>query len=416
MKINELKKDLEWRGLLKDIANEESLTKIVEESGKFYIGVDPTADSIHVGHFLSLSLSKILNIHGLKPVLVLGGFTGMIGDPSGRNSEREVIDRELVKENVNKISIQFEDLASKLGLVDYEIFDNTKVYEEMSIIDLYQKYGKLFNLNNMLNKESVQNRIENGISYTEFSYQLFQAIDFNYLYENKGVKVQIGGSDQWGNIVAGIDLIRKIHGADKDAAGITINLLTDENGNKVGKTQGVPMWLDKNKTSPYSLFQYFINQSDVTADKLLKQATQIVKEEYDQVVSKHEADASAKHIQNELAKRFISTIHSVEDYELAVDLSKLLFEERYNDLKEGQVDNLNALPSAANKDMSLMDILIEAGFTSSRREFRDFLNSGAVKVNGTVIDEEEFKLKNEFILDKVAFVNLGKKNKFVIWK
>ena len=416
MKIYNLKKDLEWRGLLKDIANEESLVNIVEQSGKFYIGIDPTADSIHVGHFLSLSLARILNKHGLKPIILLGGFTGMIGDPSGRNSEREVIDREAVAKNVLKIKNLVSALATKMGIIDFELFDNNEVYENMSIIDLYQNYGKLFNVNNMLGKESVQNRIEHGISYTEFSYQIFQAIDFKYLFENKGVRLQLGGSDQWGNIVAGIDLIRKTQGANEDVAGMTINLLTDENGNKVGKTQGVPMWLDQNKTSSYALFQFFINQTDVTADKLLRQGTAITEEEYKEVKAKYEFDPKQKAIHNELAKRFISTVHSEEDYYSAVELSKLLFEERYNDIKEKDFKNLEAIPSIKSEDKSLIDLLIDGGLTSSKREFRDLLKSGAVKVNGTQINDENLILTEEFILNKVVFINLGKKNKYLIWK
>lgn len=416
MKIDNLKKDLEWRGLLKDIANEDSLVNIVENSGKFYVGIDPTADSIHVGHFLSLSLARILNKHGLSPVIVLGGFTGMIGDPSGRNSEREVIDRELVSKNVSLIEKQIIDLGIKMQMTNFEIFDNSKIYSEMSIVDLYQKYGKLFNLNNMLNKESVQNRMESGISYTEFSYQIFQAIDFKYLFEKMNVRLQLGGSDQWGNIVAGIDLIRKTNGSEEDVAGITINLLTDENGNKVGKTQGIPMWLDKSKTSSYTLFQYFINQTDVTANKLLMQATDISEEDYEEIFKKHNLNPKEKILQNELAKKFISTVHSKDDFESVKDLSKLLFEERYEEINEKQLDNLKELPSLKNEDKLLMDLLIENKFTPSRREYRDLLKSNAIKINGKQIENEEFKLTNEFILNKVAFINLGKKNKYLIWK
>ncbi len=416
MGINELKHDLNWRGLLKDITNEETLTNIVENKDAFYIGIDPTADSIHVGHFLSLTLTRVLHKHGLRPIIILGGFTGMIGDPSGRNSEREVIDRQVVKDNVIKITNQVKDLCSKLGIGEVEVVDNTKFYEEMSIIDLYQTYGKLFNVNNMLGKESVKNRIDQGISYTEFSYQMFQGIDFLKLFEQNGVKLQIGGSDQWGNIVAGTELIRKVHGHEADAAGITINLLTDENGNKVGKTQGVPMWLDRNKTSPYVLYQFFINQSDVTAKKLLAQATNIEEEEFNVVVSAHEADPRSKAIQNELARRFISTVHSVEDYENAKELSTLLFEERYSDINLDQIDALKSLPSIDNKDIILMDLLIEEEKVPSRREYRELLSNGSIKINGTTVEDEEFKLTNEFLQDKVAFINVGKKNKYLIWK
>ena len=309
MKIKNLKKDLYWRGLLKDIANENSLVNIVEEEGSFYIGIDPTSDSIHVGHFMTLNLAKILNNHGLKPILVLGGFTGMIGDPSGRNSERDIVSFQDIEKNSNMIEKQIIKLANKMGIVNFSTFNNIKIYESMSIIELYQKFGKLFNVNTMLSKESVKNRINNGISYTEFSYQMFQAIDFLYLYENKNAKLQLGGSDQWGNITAGTELIRKIHGNEVDVSGITINLLTDENGNKIGKTQGTPMWLDKTKTSSYELFQYFFNQSDITSSKLLVQLTNITEIEYNQIKKNHELSPKNRVLQNEVAKRFITIVH-----------------------------------------------------------------------------------------------------------
>ncbi|NQX83448.1 MAG: tyrosine--tRNA ligase, partial [Mycoplasmataceae bacterium] len=321
MKIKNLKKDLYWRGLLKDIANENSLVNIVEEEGSFYIGIDPTSDSIHVGHFMTLNLAKILNNHGLKPILVLGGFTGMIGDPSGRNSERDIVSFQDIEKNSNMIEKQIIKLANKMGIVNFSTFNNIKIYESMSIIELYQKFGKLFNVNTMLSKESVKNRINNGISYTEFSYQMFQAIDFLYLYENKNAKLQLGGSDQWGNITAGTELIRKIHGNEVDVSGITINLLTDENGNKIGKTQGTPMWLDKTKTSSYELFQYFFNQSDITSSKLLVQLTNITEIEYNQIKKNHELSPKNRVLQNEVAKRFITIVHSKKDYEKAVKLS-----------------------------------------------------------------------------------------------
>ncbi len=416
MSLENLKNDLEWRGLLKDITNEESFADIVANGSAFYIGIDPTADSIHVGHYLSLSLTRILTKHGLKPVVILGGFTGMIGDPSGRNSERELVDREVIASNVIKITQQVKDLTSNLGIENIEVIDNTKFYEEMSIIDIYQKYGKLFNVNTMLSRESVKNRMEAGISYTEFSYQMFQAIDFLKLYEQNDVRLQLGGSDQWGNIVAGTELIRKVHGSDVKVSGLTINLLTDENGNKIGKTQGIPMWLDRNKTSPYVLYQYFINQTDETAKKLLSQTTSIAKDEFEKVVAEHESNPRIRILQNELAKRFIAAVHSQDDFDQAKELSSILFQERYSDVTEQQINDLKSLPSIQNKDMSLMDLLIEEGKTSSRREYRELLSNGSIKINGQSISDENLKLSNEFLLNKVAFVNVGKKNKYLVWK
>ncbi len=416
MKFNELKRDLEWRGLLKDVTNQEVFEKIVENGDAFYIGIDPTADSIHVGHYMSLSLIRILAKHGLRPVVILGGFTGMIGDPSGRNSEREVVDREVIKANVVKITEQVKRLTSNLGIENVEVIDNTTFYEEMSIIDIYQIYGKLFNVNTMLSRDSVKTRLEAGISYTEFSYQMFQSIDFLKLYEKHGVKLQLGGSDQWGNIVAGTELIRKMHGSEVEVCGLTINLLTDENGNKIGKTQGVPMWLDINKTSAYVLFQYFINQSDETAKKLLAQTTSINEEEYFEVIAASNEDPRARVVQNELAKRFISSVHNESDFVNAQSLSKLLFEERYDEINLDQIEALKSLPSVQSREIPLMDLMVEEGKIASRREYRDFLKNGSVKINGKSIDDENLVLGDEFLKGKIAFVNLGKKNKYLVWK
>ncbi len=414
--IKKLKKDLEWRGLLKDITNEKNFKSIVDNKEAFYIGIDPTADSIHIGHFLSLSLTKILSKYGLQPVIVLGGFTGMIGDPSGRNSEREVVDRKLIKYNINKITKQIKDLTFKLGIKNVKIVNNLKFYEKMSIIDIYQHYGKLFNVNTMLSKEMVKNRLETGISYTEFSYQMFQAIDFLKLFEKHNVKLQLGGSDQWGNIVSGIELIKKIHGHDVNATGLTINLLTDQNGNKIGKTQGIPMWLDKKKTSSYLLFQYFINLTDETAKKLLSQTTNIEEDEFNLIIKKHQNNPSERIIQNELADRFISIAHSKEDFERSKNLSKLLFEENYQKINLEQINDLKSLPSIKNKKILLMDLLIETKKVSSRREYRELLKSNSIKINGNIINDEKIMLSNEFIQGKILFLNVGKKNKYIIWK
>lgn len=415
--MDNFKKDLEWRGLLKDITNEKSLERIILNKGKFYIGIDPTADSIHLGHFLSLNLAKILNNHGLQPIVVIGGFTGMIGDPSGRNSERDIIDRKTIKNNVIKIEKQIKDIfINKFKIRNIETYDNTKIYDSMSIIDLYQKYGKMFNMNKMLSKDSVKKRLETGISYTEFSYQMFQAIDFLKLFEEKDVRLQLGGSDQWGNITAGIDLIKKIKGSNEDLCGVTINLLVDENENKIGKTQGRPIWMDKQKTSPYEIYQYFINLNDELAEKLLKQITDISKDEFDKIIKRNNENKKEKIVHYELAKKFISMIHSEDEFNECVDLSKLLFEERYNDISKKNIKTLKMLHSIKNKDMLLMDLLIEEGKVKSRREYREFLKNNSIRVNGIIVSDENLKLKNEFILDDILFVNIGKKNKTIIHK
>lgn len=417
--LEKLKKELQWRELLKNIINEESLKKIIDEKKSFYIGIDPTADSIHIGHFLSLILVKILTNFNLKPVIVLGGFTGMIGDPSGRNSERELIDSKIIQKNVLEIEKQIKKILTRMNVRDFLIFDNSIIYEKLSILDLFQKYGKFFNLNTMLSRESVKNRIENGISFTEFSYQVFQGIDFFYLFKNHNVNLQLGGSDQWGNIISGIELIKKISGFESVVSGITINLLTDENGNKIGKTQGLPMWLDKNKTSSYTLFQYFINQSDFIARKLLKQATLISKQEFKKIEQNHLKNPKLKIFQNVLAKEFITLIHSKDDYENAKIFSNILFKEEYKKIKIEDLDNLKFLPSILieKSEENLMEILInKSNKVNSKREYRELLASKSIKVNGEIIFDEKYILKNQFLFNKLIFVNIGKKNKYLIWK
>ncbi len=417
-KLESLKHELEWRGMLKDIANEEALEKILEEGASFYIGIDPTADSLHIGHYVSIIISTILSKHGLKPVFVLGGFTGMIGDPSGKNSEREIIDRDLILTNVAKIKSLIEHLTFKLNIHNYKIVNNNDWYGPLLLVDYFQKYGKYFNVNTMINRDIVKNRLETGISYTEFSYQVFQGIDFYKLYKNYNVKLQLGGSDQWGNIVSGIELIRKIEGPDTIIAGMTINLLLDKNGNKIGKTNGNPVWIDSAKLSSYFLYQYIINLDDETALSLLPKLTLITEDQFNKIITQAKVNPHLKLIHHELAQRLFDQLFLEKEYDNALKISKLLFEEKYFELDK---HSLHSIASAIelfrgnNIDETIINFFDENKITGSRREFREFLQVGALKINGEVVTDENQKL-SDFppIYRRYFFAQVGKKRRILI--
>ena len=417
MNKEKLKSELEWRGLLKDIANEENLEEIISSKFSFYIGIDPTADSMHIGHYMTISIARILGEYGLKPVFVIGGFTGAIGDPSGKDSEREQIDSETIKKNVSALTNQIKTIATNAGVKDFEIVDNVDFYNNMSITELYQKYGKHFNVNTMLGKEMVKNRLETGISYTEFSYQMFQAIDFLRLYEDKNVRLQIGGSDQWGNIASGLELIRKVIGPEAKASGITTNLLEDAEGNKIGKSEGKPIWLDASKTSDFEMHQYFINLNDNVALKLLSSLTSINEEEFKKVSEEHNNAPQNRIAQNELSRRMLEVIHGKDSFEKASKISGSVFSGDYSNMSPEQIDvAIKTIPRIEDNEPTLVESIIASGNLQSKREAREFIQTGALKVNGKSIQEDYKLVDADFIQDKAAIINVGKKKKFVVIK
>lgn len=409
--LNELK----WRDLIKEIANEQYLEAMAKDGAAFYIGVDPTADSMHIGHYMSIVASKHLAESGFKPVFVIGGLTASIGDPSGKNEERPVVQKEVISANAKRLEKVIAEVAKKTGIDNFEIINNMKFYEDMSIINLLQDYGKLFNINQMLSKESVQNRIDTGISFTEFSYQMFQAIDFLKLYEEKNVKLQLGGSDQWGNMTAGLDLIRKVHGSEKEISVITFKLITDNEGNKIGKTAGNPVWLEEERFSSYELYQYILNKNDEEAKQLLIKLTLITQEEFYAIIEEQDKNPSSRPVQKELARRLISTLHGEDKFRKAVKTSEALFKGDYESLDVDQYDSLFAnIPVLENEDKSIIEIVVGQGAIQSNKMFREFMSNGAIKINGKSIEDENQKIM--FLNDKVSIIQLGKKKKFIIWK
>ncbi len=403
----ELIKELKNRGILKDITNPEKLSKI-NKKDRVYIGFDPTAKSLHLGNYIQITILQRFKKAGYEPIAVLGGATGMIGDPSGRSEERHLQTHEQLNKNKSFIKKQ---LAS-FGL---EVLDNYEFYKDMNILDFLREAGKLLNVNYMINKEVVKSRLNKGLSYTEFSYQLIQGWDFKELYINKNVKMQCGGSDQWGNITAGVEVIRKVVGDDNLAVGLTTNLLLDSNGNKFGKSTGGALWLDKSMCSPYKLYQYLINIADEDVERMLTWVTFLTEEQIRKIMDKHNQEPFKRFAQQTLAKEIITNIHSKEDLEIAIKLSDILFKNKAIDsLKEEEVKQLmHAIPTTKSSSKNIMEILVESGSCKSNREAREFIANKAISINGEVIENYEQKIPSAFN-DKFVLIKRGKKNWFLV--
>ena len=323
--------ELKWRGLIKDISSPELEEKLNKGGLSFYIGTDPTADSLHVGHLSSFLISKRLKEAGHHPYLLVGGATGMIGDPRP-TKERAMISKEQVSKNIAGLTKQVKELFG------FDVVNNYEWTKDINVLDFLRDYGKYFNINYMLDKDIIRRRLESGITYTEFSYMLLQALDFKYLHEHKGVDMQCAGSDQWGNITAGIDLIRKSTG--DEVYGFTMPLVTDSQGNKFGKSEGNALWLDKEKTSSYELYQFFVNVEDSMVIDYLKIYTFLSKEEIEELEAKNKAHPELREAHKALAREIITFLHGKEEYEKAVDLADHLFNNKFKDLSKRDIEDL----------------------------------------------------------------------------
>ena len=374
--------ELEWRGLIKDVSDPSIKEKLNKGGLTFYIGTDPTGDSLHIGHFSSFLISKRLKDAGHHPILLVGGGTGLIGDPKP-DAERPMITYETVDHNFNCLKSQAEKLFG------FEVVNNRDWLGKINIIDFLRDYGKYFNVNLMLQKDIVARRLDSGITFTEFSYMILQALDFWYLNKEKNVTLQVAGQDQWGNITAGIDLVRRKEG--KEVYGFTMPLLTKSDGTKFGKTNGKAVWLDANKTSPYEMYQFFINSEDTKVIDYLKFLTFLSKEEIEELEKKNQEAPHLREAHKALAREVITFIHGKEAYDEAVKISEALFSGNVKDLTAKEIEmGFNDLPSIEGKeDMTLVDALIEARLASSKREAREFIKNGAVLVNGDKLTDIE---------------------------
>lgn len=401
--------ELQWRGLVKDVAGDDIADKINNESVTFYWGTDPTADSLHIGHYSSLVTAKRLMMMGHKPILLCGGATGRIGDPRP-TAEREIISIEQLEKNIQGIRSQIDRLfQGKAKLVNN--YDWFKGYE---FLDFLRDVGKYINVNYMLSKDIINRRLETGITYAEFSYMLIQGYDFLNMYRNMGCIMQVEGSDQWGNITTGIDLIRKIDG--KEAYAFTMPLILDANGNKFGKSEGNALWLDINKTSSYELYQYLINTDDSMIEHYLKVFTFLTPEEIMDIVEKHNKEPHLRIGQKTLAKCIITDIHGEEEYNKAEQISKALFSGDLTGLSAKDIlIGMKMVPSInLSGEIKLLDLLVDNGICSSRREAREMLNSNAISLNNIKFtDENAIVDKNIAIDEKVIVIRKGKKKQFI---
>ena len=402
-----LVEDLKWRGLIKDISSPELEEKLNQGGLTFYIGTDPTADSLHVGHLSSFLISKRLKEAGHHPILLVGGGTGMIGDPRP-TTERAMISKEQVRHNFECLKKQVEDIFG------FEVVNNNDWYEDINVIDFLRDYGKYFNVNYMLDKDIIRRRLESGITYTEFSYMILQALDFKHLHEFNGVDLQCAGSDQWGNITAGIDLIRKSTG--DEVYGFTMPLVTDSQGKKFGKSEGNALWLDKNKTSSYKLYQFFVNVEDSMVIDYLKIYTFLSKEEIEEYAKKNVEHPELREAHKALAREIITFLHGKEEYERAEKLAQSLFNNKFEDLTKQDIADLfdEQDMKEVNVDISIVDIVISVGAASSKREAREFITSGAVSLNGNKItDINQIISADMFIDNTYVIIKRGKKNYYV---
>tara|TARA_B110000261_G_scaffold22629_1_gene23780 strand:- start:7489 stop:8721 length:1233 start_codon:yes stop_codon:yes gene_type:complete len=403
---------------------EEQLTKEITSA---YVGFDPTADSLHIGNLVPVMLLKFLQLSGHKPIALVGGATGMIGDPSGKSAERQLLSLEDINFNLEAQKKQLEQfLDFDCGDNSAEIVNNYDWFKDINLLDFIRDTGKHITISYMMSKDSVKSRLESGMSFTEFTYQLIQGFDFLYLYENKNCKIQMGGSDQWGNIVTGTELIRRK--ARGEAFALTAPLIKKADGTKFGKSEGGNIWLDPKKTSPYKFYQYWLNSSDADVENFIKIFTLFDKETIDALIIKHNEDKGSRVLQKALGKDITCRVHSEEEYENAVKASEILF-------KKGQeaVDGLKSLSASLIQDIfegvpqatfskadlangiDIVSAFVEKGkFLSSNGEARRELKQNSISVNKAKVNDTCVLTEEDLIGGKYILLQKGKKNNYLV--
>ncbi|WP_026676606.1 tyrosine--tRNA ligase [Fictibacillus gelatini] len=412
--------ELESRGLINQITDREGLEKQLNE-GKvtFYCGFDPTADSLHIGHLLVITTMRRMQQAGHQPIALVGGGTGLIGDPSGKKSERTLNEQHVVEQWSDRIKDQLS------RFLDFEAKDNPAViannYDwigKLNVISFLRDIGKNFPLNYMLAKESVESRLEAGISFTEFSYMILQSYDFLQLYQQKGCKLQIGGSDQWGNITAGMELIRKT-GEEEKAFGLTIPLVTKSDGTKFGKTEGGTIWLDAEKTTPYEFYQFWINTDDRDVVKFLKYFTFLSDEEIAELEEKVKSEPENRAAQKMLAEEVTKLVHGEEALKQALKITEALFSGQLSDLTAAEIEQgFKDVPSftmETKEEIGLVDLLVASKVSPSKRQAREDISNGAIYINGERCQDLNKAIGAEDrIEDRFVIIRRGKKKYFLI--
>ena len=400
--------ELQWRGLIKDTAGDDLADKLNGEPITFYWGTDPTADSLHLGHYSSLVTAKRLAKAGHHPILLCGGATGLIGDPRP-TAEREIISKEQLAKNLEGIKAQ----VSRIFDGKAEVVNNYDWFRGYELTDFLRDVGKYINVNYMLDKDIIRRRLDTGITFAEFAYTLIQGYDFLWLYENKGCILQAEGSDQWGNITTGLDLIKKKTG--KDAYAFTMPLVLDKYGNKFGKSEGNALWLDRNKTSSYELYQYLINVDDEMVISYLKIFTFLTPEEIMRLEKSNQKNPHLREAHKALAREIITDLHGEEAYLEAVKISESLFSGNIKELSAREIeDAFKGIEPFVAKEANLVDFLVEFGICSSKREAREFISNGSISVNGDKVTDLDFYItKSDSIEQKYVVIRRGKKKYFI---
>lgn len=414
-------KELEWRGAINQQTNAEGLEKLLSEKAVgLYCGVDPTGDSMHIGHLIPFMILKRFQLAGHKPLVVIGGATGSIGDPSGRNSERSLQTMGTVQENARKLTAQMDRLFLK-GDVEasgFRIVNNYDWLSEFSLLGFLRDYGKHFNINHMLAKDVVASRLEVGISFTEFTYQILQSIDFHHLFKAEEIQVQIGGADQWGNITAGLDFIRRVEGPDAEAYGLTIPLMLKSDGTKFGKSAGGAIWLDPEQTTPYEFYQFWLNQQDGDVVKFLKYFTFLSFEEIEDLEKEVAEQPHLRNAQKRLAEEITRFVHGQAALDEALLITDALFTGNVKELSAKQIEEgFKNMPkfTAPRQAQNLAIWLVDIGLIASRRQAREFIENGAISINGDKVVDLDFEIgPDQAIGDKYVIVRRGKKNYYLV--
>ena len=402
--------ELKWRGLIHNVTDEAVIEKINNGELTFYLGADPTGDSLHVGHLLVYLFAKRLESVGNKPIFLIGGATGSIGDPKP-GSERQLLSAEVTKHNAECLYEQVKGLFPAILVNNYDWTHN------LDILTFLRYYGKFFNVNYMINKETVKARLDSGISYTEFSYQILQALDFEHLYKEYNCQLQVGGQDQWGNITGGLELIRKIHGDKAVAYGVTVPLVLKSDGTKFGKSEGGAVWLNPEKTSPYHFYQFWINTPDSDVMMRLKQFTFLSVEEIEEIEKSFIAEPHLRVAQKALAKAMTELIHGTRGLEQAEKITQALFSGNISELTVEEIEiAFGGMPQVEVEDnLLLIDALVLSKAASSKREARQFIENGAVLVNGIQQKDLEFVVSKENAIgNKYTIIRRGKKNYYLL--
>lgn len=420
MTVMNLLEDLQWRGIIYQQTDEEGIKDILnKEKISLYCGIDPTADSMHIGHLLPFLTLRRFQNEGHRPIVLVGGATGLIGDPSGKSEERKLQTLETIKYNVKAIEKQLHKIFDFDGESGAILVNNYDWIGSMDVVTFLRDYGKHVGVNYMLAKDTIASRLETGISFTEFTYTILQAMDFLHLYEHHNCKMQIGGSDQWGNITTGLELIRKIQPEGAKAYGLTIPLVTKADGTKFGKTESGAVWLDPEKTSPYEFYQFWINTADADVVKYLKYFTFLSREEIEELEKSVQEEPHLRKAQKALAEEMTRLIHGEEALQQAIKISEALFSGDVKDLSAAEIkQGFKEVPSyehVSGEEIGIVDLLVAAKISPSKRQAREDVTNGAIYVNGERITDLCYVLgEKDRIEGQFTVIRRGKKKYHLI--